>query len=178
MNEELQHLNNLVTRMQAGDKSCFSEFYERTKKFIYFSIVKLVDDYSIGEDLLQETYIYFLEHLSKIKPTESPVGFLLITGKHLSIDYLRKRQREVSVDEIPSAFFSEDAKPQGIVEEVKRLLKKEEAAVVLLHHNEDMTFKEIATYLNKPLGTVQWQYNEAMKKLRKEISKDAYGSGN
>ena len=41
-----------------------------------------------------------------------------------------------------------------------------------------MTFKEIATYLNKPLGTVQWQYNEAMKKLRKEISKDAYGSGN
>jgi RNA polymerase sigma factor (sigma-70 family) len=174
MNEELQELNHLVALMQEGETSCFTEFYERTKKFIYFSIVKIVDDYTIAEDILQETYLYFLDHLSQIKSDASPIGFLLISAKHLSIDYLRKRKREVSVDEIPSAYFLEDEKPKGILEAVQRLLNKEEAAIVLLHTNEEMTFKEIGRYLGKPLGTVQWKYNEAMKKLRKEITPDAY----
>jgi RNA polymerase sigma-70 factor (ECF subfamily) len=160
--------------MQEGETACFTEFYERTKKFIYFSIVKIVDDYTIAEDILQETYLYFLDHLPQIKSDSSPIGFLLISAKHLSIDYLRKRKREVSVDEIPSAYFLEDEKPKGILEAVQRLLNKEEAAIVLLHTNEEMTFKEIGRYLGKPLGTVQWKYNEAMKKLRKEITPDAY----
>lgn len=174
MNEELQQLNHLIARMQSGETACFNEFYERTKKFIYFSIVKIVDDYTIAEDLLQETYLYFLDHLAQIKSDQSPIGFLLITAKHQSIDYLRKRRREVMIDEIPSAYFLEDEKPKGILEVVQRLLSQEEAAIVLLHTNEEMTFKEIGRYLGEPLGTVQWKYSEAMKKLRKEITPDAY----
>jgi RNA polymerase sigma factor (sigma-70 family) len=174
MEEDIKHLNNLVQRLQAGENSCFDEFYERTKKFIYFSIVKIVDDYTIGEDLLQETYLYFLDHLASIKTDSSPIGFLLITAKHLALDHVRKRKREVMIDEIPSSYYLVDQSPQGIVEEVKRLLSKEEASIVLLHSVEELTFKEIATYLAKPLGTVQWKYNEAMKKLRKEITPDAY----
>ncbi|OPZ36846.1 MAG: ECF RNA polymerase sigma factor SigK [Tenericutes bacterium ADurb.BinA155] len=174
MDSGLERLITLTRQMQDGDMSGFDEFYERTKKFIYFSIVKIVDDFTTGEDLLQETYVYFLEHLSHLKTDQSPIGFLLITGKHLAIDYLRKRRREVDLEEIPSSFYSLDEKPIELLQEVPRLLSKEEAAIVLLHVQDDLTFREIASYLGKPLGTIQWKYNGAMKKLRKEITPDAY----
>jgi RNA polymerase sigma-70 factor (ECF subfamily) len=162
--------------MQEGDFACFDEFYELTKKFIYFSIVKIVDDFSIGEDILQETYVYFLKNIQKIDSSQSPIGYLLITGKHLSIDHLRKRDREVNLDDIAYAFYADEegTKPDELLSQVKKLLKKDEAEIVLLHVQEDMKFKEIASYLSQPLGTVQWKYNEAMKKLRKEIKEDAY----
>lgn len=174
MEEKLQHLIDLTKKMQEGDLSCFDEFYELTKKFIYFSIVKIVDDFSIGEDILQDTYLYFLDHLSTLHPDESPVGYLLITGKHLSIDYLRKRNRETSLEEITYDFYEEAEKPSELLKDIKKYLSKEEAEIVLLHIEEELTFKQIGTYLAKPLGTIQWKYNEAMKKLRKEIKEDAY----
>jgi RNA polymerase sigma factor (sigma-70 family) len=174
MEEGLNHLIDLTKKMQEGDMTCFDEFYELTKKFIYFSIVKIVDDFSIGEDILQETYVYFLKNLQKINTGQSPIGYLLITGKHLSIDYLRKREREVSIDEIAYDFYSEEEQPSELMKAVKKTLKPDESEIVLLHCSEDMTFQEIADYLTKPLGTVQWKYNEAMKKLRKEIKEDAY----
>jgi RNA polymerase sigma factor (sigma-70 family) len=174
MDGGLQRLIELLRQMQGGDMSGFDEFYERTKKFIYFSIVKIVDDFTIGEDLLQETYVYFLEHLSHLKSDQSPIGFLLITGKHLAIDHLRKRQREVDLEEIPSGFYTMDERPTGLLQEVPRLLSKEETAIVLLHVKDDLTFREISDYLGKPLGTIQWKYTEAIKKLRKEIPQDAY----
>ncbi len=160
--------------MQQEDMSCFDEFYELTKKFIYFSIVKIVDDLSIGEDILQETYLYFLKNIKKIKLDQSPIGYLLITGKHLSIDYLRKRKREVDIDDVASSFFTEDERMSDLIPKIKKILKPEEVEIILLHTYEDMTFKQIAKYLGKPLGTIQWKYNESMKRLRKEIKEDAY----
>jgi RNA polymerase sigma factor (sigma-70 family) len=174
MGEDPQHIISLTKRMQGGDMDCFEEFYELTKKFIYFSIVKIVDDFSIGEDLLQDTYVYFLNNIQKIDASQSPIGYLLITGKHLSIDYLRKRNREVNIDEVACAFYEDEEHPSELLSAVKKILKPDEAEIVLLHVSEDLTFQEIATYLTKPLGTVQWKYNEAMKKLRKEIKEDAY----
>src|SRR5574344_1887080 len=73
MDSGLERLITLTRQMQDGDMSGFDEFYERTKKFIYFSIVKIVDDFTTGEDLLQETYVYFLEHLSHLKTDQSPM---------------------------------------------------------------------------------------------------------
>ena len=36
-----------------------------------------------------------------------------------------------------------------------------------LREDMDMTQTEIAKMLNKPVGTIMWQYNEALKEIRK-----------
>jgi hypothetical protein len=33
----------------------------------------------------------------------------------------------------------------------------------------NLKYREIASLLNKPMGTVQWIYNNAIKKLRKKV---------
>ena len=35
----------------------------------------------------------------------------------------------------------------------------------------ELTFKEISEILEKPMGTVTWLYNSAIKKLRKKYKK-------
>ena len=41
--------------------------------------------------------------------------------------------------------------------------------VVTLHVINDLKFKEIAKIMKKPLGTVLWIYNKAIKKLRDKV---------
>ncbi len=46
-------------------------------------------------------------------------------------------------------------------------LKPKEREVINLKIMADMTFKEIASVTNTPMGTVTWLYNQALKKLRR-----------
>lgn len=41
--------------------------------------------------------------------------------------------------------------------------------VVTMHIVGGMKFKDIANALNKPLGTILWIYNRAIKKLRRKV---------
>ena len=42
----------------------------------------------------------------------------------------------------------------------------------MLYNVEDYTHREIAEILGKPLGTITWTYNKAIKKLRKEANNE------
>ncbi|WP_081911574.1 RNA polymerase sigma factor [Clostridium culturomicium] len=42
-----------------------------------------------------------------------------------------------------------------------------EREIVILHLVNDLTFKDISKILNRPLGSIAWQYNSALKKLRR-----------
>jgi RNA polymerase sigma factor (sigma-70 family) len=170
MEKDLKHLKELVVETREGNTSSFDEFYNLTKNFIYYSIVKIVNDFNIGEDILQDTYVYFLKNINHINLNDSPVGYLLITAKHLSLDYIKKRNKEVELDEVTSSYFAIDETYSDLVEKIKKILNEEEVNIFLLHILEDLTFKEISSYLSKPLGTVEWKYNEALKKVRKELN--------
>ena len=52
-----------------------------------------------------------------------------------------------------------------------RFYKKEyaEKEIATLKLIGNLKYREIASLLNKPMGTVQWIYNNAIKKLRKKV---------
>ncbi|MFA6936431.1 MAG: sigma factor-like helix-turn-helix DNA-binding protein, partial [Bacilli bacterium] len=52
------------------------------------------------------------------------------------------------------------------------VLTKEEREVVFLHINNDLKHREISKVINKPLGTVLWIYNKAIKKLKDYFEKN------
>ena len=51
-------------------------------------------------------------------------------------------------------------------------LDTEEREIVLLHVVSDTKFKDIAQILGKPLGTVLWLYNRAIRKMRQDVGKE------
>ncbi len=51
-------------------------------------------------------------------------------------------------------------------------LSKDEREIVVMHVINDLKFREIARIMNKPLGTVMWIYNKAMKYLKEKVGEN------
>ena len=60
-----ERLKLLVEKIKS-DESYFSEFFELTKKQIFYNIFSILKDYQLSEDVLQETYVSFLSNLNSL----------------------------------------------------------------------------------------------------------------
>ncbi len=162
-------LHKYLEDMKNGDMTCFDDFYLLTRDYVFYTICKIINDFAYSEDILQETYVYFLSHLSSINTKSSIQGYLLLTAKHLSIDHIRKKKKEVSLDDIAYMFHYDQHEYSDLLDKIKSVLTKEELNIFILRNIDEFNFKDIAEFLNKPLGTILWKYNQILKRLRKEL---------
>ena len=75
-NRNIDRLIEIASLLKSKDLSCFDEFYEYTKTKTYNIIYALVRNQTITEDLLQDTYVKFLNNLESLKEDVNPVGYL------------------------------------------------------------------------------------------------------
>lgn len=173
---DLDRINQLITYLKNDDLSYFDEFYNLTYEYIFYNIVKIVDSFEDAEDILQDTYIYFLKKIKSINKNSTPIGYLLLTAKHKSIDFLRKSKKVISNEEyINFHYYVEYEKiDNGLINNLKDILKKEDLEIIILHVIDGLTFKEISKLKSIPLGTILWKYNSLIKKLREELDINDY----
>ncbi len=170
-----ERINLLFCRIQDGNLLVFDEFYELTKRQVYFAIYAIVKSSSISEDIMQDTYIKFLENIKRIDSSRNVVSYLITIGKNLCLDYLRKNSKIRNLedyDNFEDVVGTAPPKENGeadIFKIMKEVLNDNEFGIVILHVVDEMSHKEVAEYLGKPLGTITWAYNNAMKKLRKRM---------
>ena len=160
-------------------RSVFDEFFALTKKALFYSVVAILRDEDSSEDIMQEAYIRFLENVKTLDSNKNPLGYLLRIGRNLAIDYQRKKQKESYLEEYDNteAYGAVDAEVDDDFERVqarmRELLRPEEYEIVILHVINELSHKEIAKIMKKPLGTVTWTYRNAIKKLEKGLSEYA-----
>lgn len=169
-------LINLLNRYQNGDDKSFSLFYDSLKKKIFYNIVSYVKNYDIAEDLLQETFVNFLKNINKFDKNKPILSYLIVLSKNLSLDYLKKNkaimldeaeldtsQDQSKNDEVKNKFNSSE-----LLEYLKHLLNNDEYQILIRHLINEETFKDISLEFKVPLGTVEWQYNNAIRKIKKK----------
>lgn len=169
---ELDRINELFIYLKNDDLSYFDEFYNMTNQYIFYNIVKIVDSFEDAEDILQDTYIYFLKKIKTISKNSSPVGYLLLTAKHKALDFLKKQKRVVFSEEyINFNYYVEfNSDDNALIKVLKEKLPKEDLELIILHVIDGLTFKEISKLKNKPMGTILWKYNKIIKELREELN--------
>lgn len=160
--------------MQTGSEEAFEKVYNLTRKQVFYTIFAIIKDYSLAEELMQDTFIKIRQTINKYKPNTNAYAWIITVARNLSINAYNKRKREVIVEPENNDFIFNTA--TGNAEEeivnnllLKKLLEKltlEERQVILMHDVLGFKHKEIAQELNKPLGTVLWFYNKTMKKLK------------
>jgi len=47
----------LIKRLKDGDLSVFDDIYYSTKDNVYYTILSIIKDQSLSEDIMQETYL-------------------------------------------------------------------------------------------------------------------------
>lgn len=174
-----------------GDKSALKAIYQAYISYIYTIIWNMVQNKEDAEDLTSEFFIKVWNNAEQYRPGHGHKAYLATIARNMSIDYLRKRKREIPTDAFHDAERREDDSPDAVTgqilekeRETGNLLEEEtvsqmsvkkalemlnpgEREVVHLKIIGEMTFQEIASVLQVPMGTVTWRYQNAIKKLRR-----------
>lgn len=167
----MDRLGDIIKELKIKNYTHFDEFYRLTKSQVYFTIVSIVKDSSLAEDLLQDTYMKFLEKIDGFKDGGNVYAYLVTIGRNLSINLYHERKKEVISEEIFETIPAEEAEENNDEEIFKLLndLDQQEREIVTMHVINDLKFREIANIMKKPLGTVLWIYNKAMKKMKEKV---------
>lgn len=170
-------LERSIKRLKSGDSEAFNEIYERTYRKIYFLVLPILKDKALAEDIMQDTYLKFLEKLYDYN-TKNSLAYILTIARNLAINMYNKRKKEYKYEDSDIDTFSFEefieykVSNQETIKEALSVLSETEKNIFLLHNVESLPHREIAVILNKPLGTVTWTYQQAIRKMRKKLKDD------
>ena len=169
---EEMNIDDIVEEFRVANYTHFDQFYNETKKNVFFTIIAIIKDRSVVDDLMQDTYIKFLENISKYQNT-SINAYLSTMARNIAINYYNKEKRVVHDDEIIDYQQAEDNNKKDYqyveVMEMLKTLDDTSREIVIMHTINDLKFKEIAKIIGKPLGTILWIYNKAIKELQRKV---------
>ncbi len=173
----------IVRNFFLGDESAFPILLDRYLKPILNFINQMVGNYSVAEDLTQETFFKAWKNLGRFEQNKKFKTWLFTIAKNTAFDHLRKKKS------IPFAFFV-DKNGRNYLEETleektdlmesveqKQLKSKMEKAInklpviyraiLFMHYKEGFSLKEISEIIGKPYNTVKSRYKRGVEYLRK-----------
>ena len=164
-------INEIIKEFKEHDYQSFDEFYEMTNRLVYIMIAKIIKDKSLIEDLMQDTYVKFLENIKSVSLNANPTPYLAQIAKNLAINEINKYRKVELDDELVLSIKDDKYESESRAVELGMIdyLNGDDHEVVTMHIVGEMKFKEISKVMNKPLGTVLWIYNRAIKKLRDKV---------
>lgn len=162
----------IVAELKEQNQSHFNDFYEQTSRQIYFTALNILKDHGLAEDIMQDTYVSFLNNISQFKDGNNIFAYLTMIARNLSINQYNRLKRTIQNDEVIALQpVYENPCEQSSIEQTLSLLDDDtEREIVTYHVIFDYKFADIAKIISKPLGTVLWLYNRAMKKLKERMS--------
>ncbi len=82
-----------------GNAGILEEIFRRESARIVATLVRIIGDIDIAEEVLQETIVSAIEHWPRTGVPENPAAWMTAAAKNRAIDYLRRTQRFGSISE-------------------------------------------------------------------------------
>ena len=164
--------NNIVTNLildaQNVSETAFNELYQVTHGILFNQVFEILNDVDLSNDIIHDTYLKVLQN--KMKSDGNGLSYLITIARNLAINSYNKRKREVFIpfDEFVTVDETK-VSDNFILEVMNKCLSPYQIELINMHVIEGFKHSEIATKLNKPVGTIMWQYNEAIKAIRKYL---------
>lgn len=174
----------LASKFIAGDQEAFAELVRRYARHIYNLAYRFTRDVGEAEDLVQDVFFRVYKALPRSETPESSLKpWILRIATNLSINWVKKKKKptfpeaksnrelESFIDSLPdesalpSELFEQKNLQEILQEAISRLPLKYQPVVVLRYSGE-LTFEEIASVLNIPVGTAKIYFFRAKKLLR------------
>ncbi len=151
-----------------GEAGAFEALYFRYRDWVAALAYRLTGDHSLALDVLQETFLYFLQKFPGFVLTCQLKTFLYPAVRNLSIAARRKAQRTQGDSAVPEEIEAPEVPrhSSGEVDAVIGGLGAEQREVLTLRFVDGLTIPEIAVALDIPEGTVKSRIHNAIAKLR------------
>ncbi len=191
MSIQLLNDNELVQLYIGGNESSLEVLLLRHQRKIFSSIIVVVKDNQLAEDIFQDTFFKVIQTLKKGQYNEEGkfLPWVIRIARNLIIDHFRRIKKippvpvyineegeEVSVFNLLPA----DNEDEGLKAEKKNFKKNirslinelpaDQREVVLMRMYYDMSFKEISEFTNVSINTALGRMRYALFNLKKMIS--------
>ncbi|MCI9246129.1 MAG: sigma-70 family RNA polymerase sigma factor [Clostridia bacterium] len=149
----------------------YKQYFETVNKYLFC----LTHDSDISEELTQETFYKAIKKIGTYRGECKMAVWLCQIAKKLWYDYCRKNKRIVNEDQMPEMILINTTEEQVILAEEKiwlyqkmQKLDKETREVIYLRITGELSFKEIATILNKTANWARVTFYRGKNKLKED----------
>ena len=179
--------HELIRLFTGGQAEALEALVLRHKDKLYTSILFLVKDKYLAEDIFQEVFIRVIDTMRGGRYTEEGkfLPWAMRIAHNLCVDHFRKVKRTPTIrtgddkDIFEVLNFSEDSAETTMmrrqshdrVREMLNKLPEDQREVIILRHFADMSFKEIADATGVSINTSLGRMRYALINLRKVIEK-------
>jgi RNA polymerase sigma factor (sigma-70 family) len=177
---------------QERKESVFEEFFRQEyNKLISYVRKNIESNYleSTPEDIVQDVAVSLIARLDVDTQVENLAAYVYRSIRNKIIDYKRKPQRKVSIDnltqvqkdvlitnEVPEDssedMISQLANNLTLLHAAIKQLKPDEQAIIMATEFENITFDEMSRKWGVPIGTLLSRKHRALSKLYKILQKE------
>ncbi len=178
---------DLVLRARQGQDSALNDLDRRHRRAAYLFALQMVGNGEDARDVTQEAMLRFFTQLGRFDADRPVRPWLLRIIRNQVVDLWRSRKvrKEESLEQDGDALSRQIADPAASPaadarrNELRRrlwqalsTLPADHREILVLRDYHDQRYKEIASILGIPLGTVMSRLHSARKALRQTLLKD------
>ena len=172
----------LIQRAQKGSHEAFATLVEEHQRYVYNLALRVVKDENEALDLAQETFVRAWTALPNFRRQSQFRTWLYRIVTNLCYNRLPNLRRSLNdlgddvMEEIPITIFNAPAhefESNETRQHLHRAIDSLEAhykLLITLRYQHELSYEEIASTLNLPLGTVKTGIFRAKEQLRKSLA--------
>lgn len=169
----------LVELVLEGDDRAFEYLFNRYRDAIHRLFVQRLGGVNDADDLLQETFIKVYINIHRYSSDYTFGQWVYTIARNTFIDFVRRRQDDLSIDDRFFAPASSAPTPEESVINLQQRSQIEQyldrlapryRQLILMRFFEEYSYEEIAAKLSLPLGTVKTQIHRAREQMCRLIA--------
>lgn len=172
----------LIQKAQKGDPDAFAALVNEHQRYIYNLALRVVKDENEALDLAQETFVRAWTALPNFKGQSQFRTWLYRIVTNLCYNRLPNLRRSLNdlgddvMDDIPEphldtpAQIFESNETRTYLQHAIENLDSNYQLLITLRYQNELSYEEIASTLNLPLGTVKTGIFRAKEQLRKSLA--------
>jgi RNA polymerase sigma-70 factor, ECF subfamily len=172
----------LVRAIAAGDQRALHTLYSQAHRIVFTLIMRITSNRETAEEATLDVFHDVWRRASTYDPAGgSVVGWIMNQARSRAIDRVRfdhrkKRINNQADDPLPATMprgpqEAFDAEEQGrLLRSALQALTPSEREAIETAFFSELTYDQVATRLNQPLGTVKTRIRSALGKLRQALA--------
>lgn len=177
--------SELIAQYRNGSEIAFECLVDKYKARVYTTILMIVKEQGVAEDLLQDVFVKVVQTLNSDRYNEEGKfqPWLMRIAHNLAIDHFRKMKRYPSVMMEDGSnvfntlnFAEENVEDLKVKEETHTLVRQlidelpeNQKQVLIMRHYMDLSFQEIAEQTGVSINTALGRMRYALINLRKKL---------
>ena len=169
----------LLTRLQKGDATAFTQLYHQYSSQIFYNVLKMVKDENSAEEIVQDLFIRVWQKRNLLKEDTNFAAFLYRVGQNMVIDFFRKLQRDRLLYDNFKAIATESyshieedliyRESEGLLKEAMKSLSPQLQKVYKHCKIDGLSYKETAEIMGISVHTVKEYLSKASNTIQAYI---------